>query len=97
MQNESNKSKYPAGLDFSLPTSGEKIIPLMTANPQLYNVSLLPDTYYRFFEVALTYFIFDGKSPEYANSYDFEVFSPLMGGSLDEGISENTHILQGKR
>ena len=69
----------------------------MAANPQLYNVSLLPDTFYRFFEVALAYFIFDGKSPQYANSYDFEVYSPLVGGSLDEGISgRHKYIMQGK-
>lgn len=72
-------------------------MPLMAANPQIYNVSILPDTYYRFFEVALGYFIFDGKSPGYANNYDFEVYSELVGGSLDEGISgKHKYIMQGK-
>ena len=69
----------------------------MDANPELYNTSILPDTYYRFFEVALGYFIYDGKSPVYANSYDFEVYSPLVGGSLDEGISgKDKYVMQGK-
>ena len=64
----------------------------MAANPQIYNVLILPDTYYRLFEVALGYFIFDGKSTEYANTYDFEVYSKLAGGSLDEGFLENISI-----
>lgn len=68
----------------------------MEANPQLFNVSLLPNTYYRFFEVAMGFFIFDGKSSGYANSYDFEVYSPLIGGSLDSSIQNGSkNLIQG--
>ena len=96
-QVESNKTKYPPESDFALPTTETKILPLMKANPSIYNVTILSNSYYRYFEVALGFFIFDGRSPGYANTYDFEVYSKLAGGSLDEGIAgDQNNILQGE-
>ena len=73
------------------------MLPLMEANPSLYDVSVLPETYYRYFEMALSFFLFDGRSMEYANSYDFQVYSKLAGGALDKSLSTNaTSIMQGQ-
>ena len=73
------------------------MLPLMEANPSLYDVSALPETYYRYFEVALSFFLFDGRSTGYANNYDFQVYSKLAGGALDKSLSTNTtSILQGE-
>lgn len=55
----------------------------MKANPTFYNVSLLPDTYYRFFEVGVGYFITNGGDKNYASTYDFEKFSDVIAGSPD--------------
>lgn len=78
-----------------MPVSEKKIKPLMSANPLLFNVSILPDTYYRYFEIALSFFLIQGGSPEYANSYDFKVYSKLVEGAIDEDISGNDQLVQG--
>jgi hypothetical protein len=72
---------------------------LMKYNPQLYNnISLLPDSYYRYFEIGLGYFITDGFSPSYASTYDFKEYSSLLGAATDptaRNASKNMP-LQGK-
>ncbi len=60
----------------------------MKENPQFYNVSLLPDTYYRFFEVGVGHFITHGGSLNYASTYDFEKYSGMLAGAPDP--SSNT-------
>lgn len=67
--------------------------------PKLYNVSLLPDTYYRYFEIGLEYFITDGGSPTYPTTYDFKKYESLLGGVFDPTFSGKTSKnlqLQGK-
>ena len=79
---EENKTKYKDA-DFSFPLNGPKMRKLMKENPQLYNVSLLRDTYYRYFEVGVGYFITDGGSVNYASTYDFKKYSEMLGGAPD--------------
>lgn len=57
----------------------------MKNNPNVFNTTLqaLPDTYYRFFEVGMGYFITQGGSPDFASSYDFEKYQDYFGGQLD--------------
>ena len=55
----------------------------MENNPEHYNVSLLSDSFYRYFEIGLGYFITDGVSPTYATTYDFKKYESLLGGVPD--------------
>lgn len=66
----------------------------MKYNPHLYNVSL-PDTYYRFFEVGMGYFLTDGGSPNFASSYDFEKYERLIGGQVDPSSLQSSQNLIG--
>ena len=72
----------------------------MKYNRHLYNTSLLSDSYYRYFEIGLGYFITDGGSDTYASTYDFKKYESLLGGVLDptlpQNASRNTY-LQGKQ
>ncbi len=72
----------------------------MKHNPQLYNVSLISDSYYRYFEIGLGYFITDGRrSHAYATTYDFKKYESLLGGATDPTLSRNPSkntYLQGK-
>jgi hypothetical protein len=61
---------------------------LMKENPKFYDVSLLPDTYYRYFEVGVGHFITHGGSLNYANTYDFKKYSGMLAGAPDP--SSNT-------
>lgn len=72
---------------------------MMYYNPDLYNVSLLSDSYYRYFEIGLGYFITDGGSKKYATTYDFKKYQSLLGGVMDPTLSRtasNNTYLQGK-
>lgn len=67
----------------------------MEANePRLFNVSL-PDTYYRFFEVGLGYFITQGGAPDFASSYDYDKYQDMFGGEIDPTSISNGASLQG--
>ena len=69
----------------------------MEGNPNLYNTSLLSDSYYRYFEIGLGYFMTDGGSSNYATTYDFKKYESLLGGVADPTLLRNaTHYLQGK-
>ena len=61
----------------------------MKYNPHLYNVSLLPQTYYRYFEVGFGFFITNGGDRQYAETYDFKKYGHLIGGAADPTLSQN--------
>ena len=61
----------------------------MEKNPQLYNVSLLTQTYYRYFEIGVGFFITNGGSRKYAETYDFKKYGDLIGGAADPTIPQN--------
>ena len=61
----------------------------MQYNPRLYNVSMLPDSYYRYFEVGNGFFITNGGSPAYASTYDFKKYGNLLGGVADPTLAGN--------
>ncbi|XP_028396305.1 protein dispatched homolog 3-like [Dendronephthya gigantea] len=95
---ESNKSnKYPLNTNLRLPVNAEKMGILMKGNPQLYNKTALPETYYRYFELALGYFITDGLKPDYWRDYDFQTYSQLVGGEKDPSALTSSSNLQGNK
>lgn len=55
----------------------------MNANPSHYNMSMLSQDYYRFFEVGLGFFLRDGSQPRFANNYDYKTYSEYLGGKND--------------
>lgn len=67
---------------------------LMKNNPQLYNASSLPETYYRYFEIGLGFFITNGGDSQYAETYDFKKYGNLIGGVSDPTLSQNASIQQ---
>ena len=67
----------------------DKMKQLMKHNSQLYNASSLPETYYRFFEIGLGFFITNGGHPRYAETYDFKKYGKLIGGVSDPTLSQN--------
>ncbi|CAB4012475.1 dispatched homolog 3-like [Paramuricea clavata] len=98
LKEEAKKSKYPNGSDFSFVINANKMQNMMYYNPDLYNVSLLSDSYYRYFEIGLGYFITDGGSKKYATTYDFKKYQSLLGGVMDPTLSRtasNNTYLQG--
>ena len=70
---------------------------LMEENPQIFNISIdaLPDTYYRFFEVGLGYFVTQGGSLAFASSYDFDKYQDMFGGEIDPTSISKTATLKG--
>lgn len=88
-------SKYPNGTDFSFPVNSEKMRILMQYNPKLYNTSKLSQAYYRFFEVALGYWLTRGNT-SYHND-DFVTYTLLLGGQVDPTSKLNTPSFQGER
>ena len=70
----------------------------MKHNPSLFhiNVTSLPDTYYRFFEVGLGYFLVQGGSPDFGSSYDYDKYSDMLGGQLDPSSIESGASIQGE-
>lgn len=77
-----------------MPVNAHKMEILMQNNPQLYN-NTLPETYYRYFEVALGYFITDGLKPDYWKTHDFQSYSQLVGGEKDPSALTSGYNLQG--
>ena len=67
----------------------------MAHNRQLYNISTLPRTYYRYFEVGLGYFITNGLQSDYWKNYDFQTYSVLVGGEKDPTTLPSGSNLQG--
>lgn len=61
----------------------------MEYNPTLYNLSLLSENYYRYFEIGVGFFITDGGNPRYAETYDFKKYGQLIGGAADPTLSLN--------
>ena len=53
----------------------------MQYNPTLYNISRLSQAYYRYFEVALGYWLTHGNTSY--SSDDFVTYSSLLGGQVD--------------
>jgi hypothetical protein len=74
----------------------KKMDVLMQNNPKLYQNSTLPKTYYRYFELALGYFITDGLKQNYWKNYDFQTYSQLVGGEKDPTTVSSSSNLQGK-
>ncbi len=93
---ETKSSKYPINTDLRLPVNENRMRILMENNPQLYNNSALPETYYRYFEVALGYFITDALKPDYWKNYDFQTYSQLVGGEKDPTALSSSANLQGQ-
>jgi hypothetical protein len=88
-QDEGKNGKYPNGSDFSLVINSNKMRELMKYNSQLYNVSLLPETYYRYFEIGIGFFLTNGGSRRYAETYDFKKYGDLIGGAADPTLQQN--------
>ena len=88
-QDEGKKVKYPNGSDFSFVINGNNMKKLMTYNPQLYNVSSLSESYYRYFEVGVGFFITNGGERRYAETYDFKKYGNLIGGAADPTLQRN--------
>lgn len=61
----------------------------MENNKDLYNVSLFSDSYFRYFEVGLGYFITDGGSRDYSNSFDFKKYHSFLGTAHFPTLSRN--------
>ncbi|XP_064604053.1 protein dispatched homolog 3-like [Liolophura sinensis] len=68
--------------DFRLPVTEISMIKLMAAHPDIYNMSILPDNFYRFFEVGLRFWLTDGYSGSI--SLDAMAYSDLLGESIDQ-------------
>lgn len=67
---------------------------LMQYNPELYNTSKLSQAYYRFFEVALGYWLTRGNTSY--NNDDFVTYGLLLGGQVDPTSKLKTPSFQGK-
>ena len=67
---------------------------LMQFNPELYNTSSLSQAYYRFFEVALGYWLTRGNTSY--NNDDFVTYGLLLGGQVDTTSKLKTPSFQGK-
>lgn len=60
----------------------------MRHHPSLFDVSKLTDTYYRYFEVMMSYWLTNGNTSYSSN--DYITYSRLLGGSLDETDKSTT-------
>ncbi|ELU17207.1 hypothetical protein CAPTEDRAFT_226825 [Capitella teleta] len=80
-ETELQKSKYHTSEAFKLPTSKEKIVPLMEGHPAFYDMSKITDRFHRYFEVALSYWLSNGYSGSL--TYDYEAFGNMVGESND--------------
>lgn len=67
---------------------------MMKYNPRLYNMSRLSQTYYRYFEVALGYWLTQGNTSY--NNRDFVTYSLLLGGQVDPTSVVKRPSFQGK-
>ena len=100
LEDEGKKDRYPNGSDFSLVINGNNMRELMKYNPQLYNVSSLSQSYYRYFEVGVGFFITNGGEKRYAETYDFKKYGNLIGGAADPTLHRNAsrnQYLQGNK
>lgn len=90
--------KYPNGSNFGFPINSAKMNTLMAYNPRLFNINVtsLPDTYYRFFEVGLGYFLVQGGSTDFGSSYDYDKYSDMLGGQLDPSSIESGASIKGE-
>lgn len=70
----------------------------MKHNPRLFNITLqsLPDTYYRYFEVGLGYFMIQGGAADWGSSFDYDKYSEMLGGQIDPSSIETGASLKGK-
>lgn len=66
----------------------------MEYNPRLYNMSRLSQAYYRYFEVALGYWLTQGNTSY--NNRDFVTYSLLLGGQVDPTSEVKRPSFQGK-
>ena len=66
----------------------------MQYNPKLYNTSKLSQAYYRFFEMALGYWLTHGNTSY--NNGDFVTYSLLLGGQVDPTSTLKTPSFQGE-
>ncbi|KAK3750726.1 hypothetical protein QZH41_017279 [Actinostola sp. cb2023] len=92
---EATKSIYPNNSIFTMPITAEKAKNLMRHHPYLFNVSRLTDTYYRYYEVMLGYWLTNGNTSY--SSHDYTVYSRLLGGSLDKTYKSTTPNFAGNR
>lgn len=67
----------------------------MRFNPALYNMSQLSQAYYRYFEVALGYWLTHGNTSY--SSPDFVTYSSLLGGQVDSTFHLREPNFQGLR
>ena len=65
----------------------------MQYNPKLYNTSKLSQAYYRFFELALGYWLTRGNTSY--NNDDFVTYGRLLGGQVDPTSKLETPSFQG--
>ena len=93
-QEEAKNPKYPNGTEFSIPLNSRKIQTLMKYNPQLYNISRVTDFYYRYFEVALGYWLTHGNTS--FSSDDYVTYKGLLGGQVDHTDASRKPNFQGQ-
>lgn len=79
-------SKNPVNYNFSIPLNGEKVKQLMSTLPIIYNVSLIGNEYYHYFETALGYWLSAGGNRD--KRFDYHKYAMYMGGSLDKTSPE---------
>lgn len=91
---EGKKPSYPKETNLSIPTSGEKIRELMQNNPDLFDMSLVSNSYDRYLEVALGYWLTNGNTS--FNSHDYYTYGQLLGGEQDPTDNADDPNYQGK-
>ena len=64
----------------------EKVKALMSTIPAVYNVTLLTNDYYHYFETALGYWLSGGGKPK--EKHDYFKFASYIGGSLDKTVDD---------
>ncbi|XP_077977450.1 protein dispatched homolog 1-like [Glandiceps talaboti] len=83
-----NLTNYPNGTDVSMPIGEIEMHSVMNANPDIFDTSHLHDTFYRYFETGLGYWLTMGYTGK-ANT-DYEEYRHLLGEELDKWDSTYT-------
>ncbi|XP_032219569.1 protein dispatched homolog 3 isoform X1 [Nematostella vectensis] len=95
LKKEQKKPMYPNNTVLTLPTNGAKAQILMRHNGNIFNVSQLTDSYYRYYEALMAFWLTQDNT-SYSNP-DYITYGKLIGGQLDETETSNTPNFQGNR
>jgi hypothetical protein len=91
---EGTKPIYPNNTVLTLPTTAEKTKALMRRHPHLYAISKLTDTYYRYYEVMMGFWLTQGNKTY--SSHDYITYSRLLGGAMDKTATTTKPNFEGK-